>query len=98
MILTSKYTQEFYDWLDEVSWLLSKDTSVNAAILFYEKHKEEIMKTQKLNLSDRKRAYELLNKIYLSERDEDEDKKPDSNREPGTESVNTMDKLPSNCS
>lgn len=98
MILTSEYTQEFYDWLDGVGWLLPKDMSVHAARLFYEEHKEEIMKIQKVSLADRKAAFELLKKLYQVEEEKDDDKEPDSKREPGAESVDTMDKLPPNCS
>lgn len=98
MIITAEYTQEFYDWLDEVGWSLPKDVSVHAARLFYEEHKEEIMKIQKVSLADRKAAFELLKKLYQVEEEKDEDKKPDSYREPGTESVNPVDKIPPNCS
>jgi hypothetical protein len=55
------------------------------------------MKAQKVNLTDWKAAFELLKKLHKVDGEKDEDKEPDSEREPGTKGVDPMDKLPPNC-
>lgn len=98
MIITNEYTREFYEWLHGVIRLLPENITVHQARLFYEKHKEEIMKIQKVNLADKKAAFELLKKLYKDDEEKDGNKEPDSKRGPGAEGVNTVDKLPPNCS